>query len=49
MSSTDDRIVRMQFENKAFMKGAADSQKALADVNKAVDDLIDGRYVTATN
>ena len=37
MSSTDDRIVRMQFENKQFMKGAADSQKALADVNKAVD------------
>lgn len=37
MSSTDDRIVRMQFDNKQFMKGAADSQKALADTNKAVD------------
>lgn len=37
MSSTDDRIVRMQFDNKSFMKGAADTQKALADTNKAVD------------
>lgn len=37
MSSTDDRIVRMQFDNKQFMKGAADTQKALADTNKAVD------------
>lgn len=37
MSSTDDRIVRMQFDNKQFMKGAADTQKALADTNRAVD------------
>ena len=37
MSSTDDRIVRMQFDNKQFMKGASDTQKALADTNKAVD------------
>lgn len=37
MSSTDDRIVRMQFDNKQFMKGAADTQKALSDTNKAID------------
>lgn len=35
MSSTDDRIVRMQFDNKQFMKGAADTQKSLSDLNKA--------------
>lgn len=37
MSSTDDRIVQMRFDNKTFMKAAADTQKSLADVNKAVD------------
>ena len=37
MSSTDNRIVRMQFDNKQFMKAAADTQKSLADTNKAVD------------
>ena len=37
MSSTDDRIVRMQFDNASFKKGAADTQKSLADLNKAVD------------
>src|SRR5690242_2837770 len=37
MSSTDDRIVRMQFQNKEFMKNAADTKKSLADVNRAVD------------
>jgi tape measure domain-containing protein len=43
MSSTDDRIVRMQFENKQFMKAAADTQKSLADVNKAVDSTGTGK------
>lgn len=37
MSSTDDRIVRMQFDNAQFKKGAADTQKSLADLNKATD------------
>jgi tape measure domain-containing protein len=37
MSSTDDRIVRMQFENEAFKKKALETKTALADVNKAVD------------
>lgn len=37
MSSTDDRIVRMQFDNASFKKGAADTQKQLADLNKSVD------------
>jgi hypothetical protein len=37
MSSTDDRIVKMQFDNAEFKKGAADTQKSLADLNKAVD------------
>lgn len=37
MSSTDDRIVKMQFDNAQFKKGAADTQKSLADLNKAVD------------
>lgn len=37
MSSTDDRIVRMQFDNAQFKKGAAETQKSLADLNKAVD------------
>lgn len=36
MSSTDDRIVRMRFDNAQFLKGAADSQKSLADLDKAV-------------
>lgn len=36
MSSTDDRIVRMQFDNASFKKGAADTQKSLADVNAAM-------------
>jgi hypothetical protein len=37
MSSTDDRIVKMQFENEAFKKKALETKTALADVNKAVD------------
>lgn len=37
MSSTDDRIVRMQFDNAQFRKGAIDTQKSLADLNKSVD------------
>lgn len=36
MSSTDDRVVNMQFNNATFKKNALDSQKALADVDKAV-------------
>lgn len=35
MSSTDDRIVRMQFDNAQFKKGAAETQKSLADLDKA--------------
>lgn len=37
MSSVDERVVRMQFENEAFKKKAQETQKSLADVNKAVD------------
>lgn len=37
MSSTDDRVVQMRFDNKQFMKAAADTSKALADTNAAVD------------
>lgn len=37
MSSTDDRIVRMQFDNAQFKKGAAETQKSLADLEKATD------------
>lgn len=37
MSSTDDRVVKMEFDNAQFKKGAAETQKSLADVNKAVD------------
>src|SRR6478736_7445314 len=35
MSSTDDRIVRMQFDNKQFMKGAADTKKAVDGAGKS--------------
>src|SRR5690349_10969268 len=37
MSSIDERTVKMQFENAQFKKGAQETQKALADVNKSVD------------
>lgn len=37
MSSTDDRIVRMQFDNAQFKRGAAETKQQLADVNKSVD------------
>lgn len=37
MSSVDERVVKMEFENAAFMKKAADSEKALGNLNKAVD------------
>lgn len=37
MSSTDDRIVKMRFDNAQFKKGAAETKKSLDDVNKAVD------------
>jgi len=37
MSSTDDRVVRMRFDNASFMKGAADTSKSLADLNKSVE------------
>lgn len=37
MSSTDERIVKMQFDNATFKKNAADTQKQLADLNKSVD------------
>jgi len=37
MSSVDERVVRMRFDNASFMKGAADTSKSLADLNKSVD------------
>ena len=37
MSSTDNRIVKMVFDNAQFKKGAAETKQDLADVNKAVD------------
>lgn len=37
MSSTDDRIVKMQFDNAQFKKGASETKQSLSDVNKAVD------------
>lgn len=35
MSSTENRVVNMQFNNQQFMKGAADSSKALSDLDRA--------------
>jgi tape measure domain-containing protein len=46
MSSTDDRIVRMQFDNQGFMKGAADTQKSLSDLDKAVSQAGSGKGLT---
>ena len=43
MSSIDDRIVRMEFNNAQFKKGAAETVKSLEDVNKAVDDTGNNR------
>ena len=37
MSSVDERVVQMRFENSQFKKGAQETQKALNDVNSAVD------------
>lgn len=37
MSNTEERVVNMRFNNADFKKAAADTQKSLADVNKAVD------------
>lgn len=37
MSSVDNRVVKMEFDNAQFKKGAADSKKSLDDINKAVD------------
>lgn len=36
MSSVDDRIVNMQFNNKQFTQGAADSQKALEGLDRTL-------------
>lgn len=37
MSSTDDRIVRMQFDNDEFKRRAAETKTSLSDLNKSVD------------
>src|SRR6478735_10816226 len=37
MSSTDNRIVKMQFDNDLFKRKAQETKKDLADVNTAVD------------
>lgn len=37
MSSTDNRIVRMVFDNAAFKRAAAETQNALGKVNEAID------------
>ena len=37
MSSIDERVVKMRFDNASFKKGAIDTEKSLADLNKAVD------------
>lgn len=37
MSSIDERVVQMKFDNAAFKKGAAETQKSLSDLNRAVD------------
>lgn len=39
MSSVDDRIVNMQFNNKNFTQGAADSKKSLEDLEKATQNM----------
>ncbi len=36
MSSTDERIVRMRFDNAEFKRAAADTSKSLNDVNAAI-------------
>lgn len=37
MSSVDDRIVRMQFDNAEFKKRAVETKQSLTDLNKATD------------
>lgn len=37
MSSTDNRVVKMQFDNDEFKRRAAETKTSLADLNKAVD------------
>lgn len=37
MSSTDNRIVKMQFDNAQFKREAAATQKSLADLNKSAN------------
>lgn len=36
MSATENRVVNMQFNNSQFMKGAADTSKSLADLDKSL-------------
>ena len=37
MSSTDNRVVKMQFDNDEFKRRAAETKTSLADLNKSVD------------
>lgn len=37
MSAVDERVVKMEFQNDEFKRNAKDSEKALADVNRAMD------------
>ena len=39
MSTIDNRIVEMSFDNKKFEKGIAKSQKSLKDFNKALGNI----------
>lgn len=43
MSSTDDRIVRMQFDNAQFKRGAKETKDSLDSVNKSIDSAGSGK------
>lgn len=44
MSSTDNRIVQMQFNNREFEQGVSDTLKSIENLNKTLDTLGNGDY-----
>lgn len=46
MSSVDDRIVNMQFNNKQFQAGAAESTKSLETLEKTINGMSGGQGLT---
>lgn len=49
MSSTDDRIVRMQFDNAQFKRGAAETQKSLTDLDRSIQTAGKGAGLMSLN